>query len=150
MWVASVPPGCARLGLAGVIDAKGRARHAAITMPARRRIWSSVTPDALWVADVTYVPTWARFVCIWRLSLMRSMATHLRTELVLWHCGSDVQRRDSPLRGLSGLKESSQHGFVEPIVSDSVKPPQFSNQGPFSVAHSTSQQRHRVLLPKSD
>ena len=52
---------------------------------------------------------------------------------------------------LTGLKESSQHGFVEPIVSDSVKPPQeFSNQGPFSVAHSTSQQRHRVLLPKSD
>ncbi len=47
-------------------------------------------PDALWVADVTYVPTWAGFVYLAvvvdafsRRVVGGSMATHLRTELVL-------------------------------------------------------------------
>ena len=47
-------------------------------------------PDDLWVADITYVPTWAGFLYLavvvdaWsRRVIGWSMATHLRTELVL-------------------------------------------------------------------
>ena len=47
-------------------------------------------PDRLWVADVTYIPTWAGFLYLavvmdaWRRRVVGwSMATHLRTELVL-------------------------------------------------------------------
>lgn len=47
-------------------------------------------PDALWVADITYVPTWAGFLYLAvvvdafsRRIVGWSMATHLRTELVL-------------------------------------------------------------------
>jgi len=47
-------------------------------------------PDQLWVADITYVPTWARFVYLAvvldacsRRVVGWSMANHLRTELVL-------------------------------------------------------------------
>ena len=66
-------------------------------------------PDALWVADVTYVPTWARFVYLAvvvdafsRRVVGGSMATHLRTELVLEALNMALwQRRpeecDSPL-----------------------------------------------------
>ena len=158
------------LGLAGVSRRKRtrttRREHDARPAPdlVERHCVAS-RPDALWVADVTYVPTWARFVYLAvvvdafsRRVVGGSMATHLRTELVLEALNMALwQRRPASVIHHSdqgcqtGLKESSQHGFVEPIVSDFVKPPQeFSNQGPFSVAHSTSQQRHRVLLPKSD
>jgi putative transposase len=47
-------------------------------------------PDQLWVADITYIPTWAGFlylsvvVDVWSRRVVGwSMATHLRTELVL-------------------------------------------------------------------
>lgn len=47
-------------------------------------------PDQLWVADITYVPTWAGFLYlavvqdVWSRRIVGwSMATHLRTELVL-------------------------------------------------------------------
>ena len=47
-------------------------------------------PDKLWVADITYVPTWAGFlflavvIDVWSRKVVGwSMATHLRTELVL-------------------------------------------------------------------
>ncbi len=47
-------------------------------------------PNQLWVADITYVPTWAGFVYlavvldVWSRRIVGwSMATHLRTELVL-------------------------------------------------------------------
>jgi putative transposase len=47
-------------------------------------------PDQLWVADITYIPTWAGFLYLavvvdaWSRRLVGwSMATHLRTELVL-------------------------------------------------------------------
>ena len=46
-------------------------------------------PDQLWVADITYIPTWAGFlylavvVDVWSRRVVGwSMATHLRTELV--------------------------------------------------------------------
>jgi putative transposase len=47
-------------------------------------------PDRLWVADITYIPTWAGFLYlavvldIWSRRVVGwAMATHLRTELVL-------------------------------------------------------------------
>jgi putative transposase len=47
-------------------------------------------PDRLWVADITYVPTWAGFLYLavvldaWSRRVVGwAMATHLRTELVL-------------------------------------------------------------------
>jgi putative transposase len=47
-------------------------------------------PDRLWVADITYIPTWAGFLYLavvidaWSRRVVGwSMATHLRTELVL-------------------------------------------------------------------
>ena len=47
-------------------------------------------PDRLWVADITYVPTWAGFLYLaivldaWSRKIVGwTMATHLRTELVL-------------------------------------------------------------------
>ncbi len=47
-------------------------------------------PDQLWVADITYIPTWAGFLYLavvvdaWSRRIVGwSMATHLRTELVL-------------------------------------------------------------------
>ena len=54
------------------------------------RNFSATEPDTLWVADITYVPTWAGFLflavvldaCSRRI-VGWAMATHLRTQLVL-------------------------------------------------------------------
>ena len=64
------------------------------------RDFSADGPDQLWVADITYIPTWAGFLYlavvldVWSRRVVGwSMATHLRTELVLdalnmatWQC----------------------------------------------------------------
>ena len=54
------------------------------------RDFSVSGPDQLWVADITYVPTWAGFLYLavvldaWSRRIVGwAMATHLRTELVL-------------------------------------------------------------------
>ena len=54
------------------------------------RDFSSEGPDHLWVADITYIPTWAGFLYLavvldaWSRKIVGwAMATHLRTELVL-------------------------------------------------------------------
>jgi len=54
------------------------------------RDFSSEGPDRLWVADITYIPTWTGFLYLavvldaWSRKIVGwSMATHLRTELVL-------------------------------------------------------------------
>ena len=54
------------------------------------RDFSADGPDQLWVADITYIPTWAGFLYLavvvdtWSRRVVGwSMATHLRTELVL-------------------------------------------------------------------
>jgi putative transposase len=54
------------------------------------RQFTAAGPDRLWVADITYVPTWAGFLFLavvvdaWsRRVIGWAMATHLRTELVL-------------------------------------------------------------------
>jgi putative transposase len=57
-------------------------------------------PDRLWVADITYIPTWAGFLYLavvldaWsRRVIGWSMATHLRTELVLQALNMAVWQR---------------------------------------------------------
>lgn len=54
------------------------------------RDFTAEGPDRLWVADITYVPTWSGFLYLavvvdaWSRRVVGwSMATHLRTELVL-------------------------------------------------------------------
>ena len=54
------------------------------------RDFSSDGPDRLWVADITYIPTWSGFLYLavvldaWSRRIVGwAMATHLRTELVL-------------------------------------------------------------------
>ena len=54
------------------------------------RNFTAEGPDQLWVADITYIPTWAGFLYLavvvdaWsRRVIGWAMATHLRTELVL-------------------------------------------------------------------
>jgi putative transposase len=54
------------------------------------RHFAAQGPDRLWVADITYIPTWAGFLYLavvvdaWSRRIVGwAMATHLRTELVL-------------------------------------------------------------------
>jgi putative transposase len=82
-------------GLEGVSRRKGRKttvrdRDARPAPDLVQREFSAVGPDRLWVADITYVPTWAGFLYLavvldaWSRRVVGwSMATHLRTELVL-------------------------------------------------------------------
>jgi putative transposase len=55
-----------------------------------KREFQADGPDQLWVADVTYIPTWAGFlflavvIDVWSRKVIGwSMATHMRTELVM-------------------------------------------------------------------
>ena len=64
------------------------------------RQFQAVGPDRLWVADITYVPTWAGFLFlavvldVWSRRIIGwAMETHLRTELVLAALNMAVARR---------------------------------------------------------
>ncbi len=64
------------------------------------RNFSADAPDKLWVADITYVPTWAGFLFVAivldvfsRRVVGWAMATHLRTELVLDAFEMAIQQR---------------------------------------------------------
>ena len=83
------------LGLAGVSRRKGtrttvRDRDARPAPDLVDRDFAATGPDRLWVADITYIPTWAGFLYLavvldaWSRRVVGwAMATHLRTELVL-------------------------------------------------------------------
>jgi putative transposase len=67
-----------------------RDRHARPAPDLVERNFTAATPDCLWVADITYIPTWAGFLYLAvvldtfsRRIVGWAMATHLRTELVL-------------------------------------------------------------------
>ena len=64
------------------------------------RHFKAAGPNMLWVADITYVPTWAGFlylavvIDVWSRRVVGwAMATHLRTELVLSALEMAVWRR---------------------------------------------------------
>ena len=70
------------------------------------RLFSASCPDALWVADITYVPTWQGFLYLAvvldafsRRVVGWSMAGHLRTELILDALDMAIARRQ-PDEGL--------------------------------------------------
>jgi putative transposase len=85
----------AAAGLAGVSRRKGtittrRARDARPAADLVERNFTATAPDQLWVADITYIPTWAGFLYLavvldaWSRRVVGwAMTTHLRTELVL-------------------------------------------------------------------
>ena len=65
-----------------------------------QRAFTAEGPDRLWVADITYIPTWAGFLCLsvvvdaWSRRVVGwAMATHLRTELVLEALNMAVSQR---------------------------------------------------------
>ena len=64
------------------------------------RRFTAAGPNQLWVADITYVPTWAGFLYlavvldVWSRKVVGwKMATHLRTELVLEALHMAIQQR---------------------------------------------------------
>ena len=68
------------------------------------REFTAAGPDRLWVADITYVPTWAGFLYlaivldVWSRRIVGwAMETHLRTELVL--AALDMAFDATPARG---------------------------------------------------
>lgn len=81
--------------LAGVSRRKAyrttrRARQARVVPDLVERDFTASGPDQLWVADITYIPTWADFLFLavvvdaWSRRVVGwAMATHLRTQLVL-------------------------------------------------------------------
>jgi putative transposase len=69
-------------------------------------------PNKLWVADITYIPTWAGFlylavvIDVWSRRVVGwSIANHLRTELVLAALDTAVAQRQP-----SGVIHHSDHG----------------------------------------
>lgn len=92
-------------GVAGVSRRRGtrttRADRRQLSAPDRvERHFQADAPNRLWVADVTYVPTWAGFVYLAivldvfsRRVVGWSMANHLRTELVLNALNMALARR---------------------------------------------------------
>lgn len=84
-----------RARICGVSRRKGvrttlRAEKASSAPDLVKRKFQADAPDRLWVADITYVPTWAGFLFLAvvidafsRRVVGWAMATHLRTELVL-------------------------------------------------------------------
>jgi putative transposase len=97
-----VPVGCKRVSRlmrqAGLQGASRRKRYRTTVQDRNARPapdlvdrkFSADRPDQLWVADITYIPTWAGFLFLAvvldafsRRIVGWAMATHLRTELVL-------------------------------------------------------------------
>ena len=93
------------MGLAGISRRKATrtTRRDDTARPAPdlvERRFEADAPDQLWVADITYVPTWAGFLflavvvdAISRRVVGWSMANHLRTELVLEALNMALWRR---------------------------------------------------------
>jgi putative transposase len=100
------------LGIAGVV--RGKAKRTTIgdqqaPRPADlvERQFTAPAPNRLWVADLTYVRTWSRFVyaafvidAFSRTIVGWQLASHLRTDLALDALEMAIWRRDTVLDGL--------------------------------------------------
>jgi putative transposase len=105
-------------GLAGVHRRRAvrttiRDRDTAPAPDLVNRSFRAPGPDRLWVADITYVPTWAGFLYVAvvvdvfsRLVVGWSMAGHMRTELILDALDMAIARR----RPGDGLVHHSDRG----------------------------------------
>ncbi len=81
------------------------------------RDFSSERPDRLWIADITYIPTWAGFLYLavvvdaWSRKVVGwAMATHLRTELVLDALNMAIGQR-RPAEVIHHSDQGCQGGF---------------------------------------
>jgi putative transposase len=123
-------------GLVGVSRRRGvrTTRRGAVETPAAdlvRRHFTATAPNQLWVADITYIPTWAGFLYLAivldvysRRIVGWAMATHLKTDLVLDALNMALaQRRPAGVihhsdRGCQPeFNRSSQHCLVRSIVA---------------------------------
>jgi putative transposase len=100
-----------------------RDRHARPAPDLVERNFTASAPNCVWVADITYIPTWAGFLYLAvvldvfsRRIVGWAMATHLRTELVLAALNMAIgQRRPAAVihhsdqGSQTGFKWSSQH-----------------------------------------
>jgi hypothetical protein len=96
------------------------------------RDFTAARPNQRWVADITYVRTWAGFVHVAfvidvfsRMIVGWSLATHLRTDLPLDALEMAIWRRKTRLDGLvhhsdagrqGGFKRSSQHLVIVEVL----------------------------------
>jgi len=91
-------------GLRGICRRKGfrttQRGKEAVSMDLVKRNFAADGPNQLWVADITFVPTWAGFLFlsvvmdVWSRRIVGwSMANHLRTSLVLDALEMALQRR---------------------------------------------------------
>jgi putative transposase len=104
-------------GLVGVSRRRGvrTTRRGAVDTPAAdlvRRDFTATAPKQLWVADITYVPTWAGFLYLAmvldvfsRRIVGWAMATHLQTDLVLEALNMALHQRRP-----QGVIHHSDHG----------------------------------------
>ena len=97
-----------------------RDRHAVNARPAPdlvERNFTAAAPNLLWVADITYIPTWTGFLYLAvvldafsRRIVGWAMETHLRTELVLKALDMALGRR-RPAGVIHHSDQGSQRGF---------------------------------------
>jgi hypothetical protein len=130
-----------QVGLAGVsrrkfvvTTVKGDSRQAPDLV---ERNFAAEAPDRLWVADITYIPTWAGFLYLAvvldaysRRIVGWSMATTLATQLVLDALNMALLTRrptgvihHSDQGSQAGLKWSSQHDLCWPVGRHRNCPP---------------------------
>src|SRR5271169_6233179 len=97
------------------------------------RNFAASAPNCVWVADITYIPTWAGFLYLAvvldtfsRRIVGWAMATHLRTELVLEALNMAIgQRRPAAVihhsdqGSQTGFKRSSQHYVLAQVERQS-------------------------------
>ena len=89
---------------------RGPDEHAAADLVQRN--FTATAPDQLWVADITYVPTWAGFLYLavvldaWSRRVVGwAMATHLKTDVVLAALNMAITQRRP-----TGVIHHSDHG----------------------------------------
>ncbi len=89
---------------------RGPEEHAATDLV--QRDFTATAPDQLWVADITYVPTWAGFLYLavvldaWSRRVVGwAMASHLKTDLVLSALNMAITQRRP-----TGVIHHSDHG----------------------------------------
>ena len=145
-----------RAGLRGVSRRRGwviTTRREPKARPAPdlvRREFAAAGPNCLWVADMTYVPTWAGFVYlavvldVWSRRIVGwALGEHMHAELVLRALDMALHTRKpedvihhSDQGSQLGLKESSQHQLLERRIVGHQAPRQaFSIPGFCEVFH---------------
>ena len=110
------------------------------------RNFAADRPNQLWVADITYVPTWAGFLYLAavldafsRRIVGWAMGYDLKAQLVLDALNMAIGQRKpkdvihhSDQGSQGGFKRSSQHGFCSPTAATRQgPPPAFSNSASF-------------------